>query len=446
MKYLIAFIVFSVLILFHEFGHFLVAKMNGVDVEEFSLGFGPRILSFERGGTRYSFKLLLFGGSCQMKGMYAEYDGEEEEGQTVVEERRVEEGSFESVSVGRRAAIIFAGPLFNFLLAFICAIIVISVVGYDPAEVMSVAEGSPAAESGLQAGDTITHFMNYDVTIGRDVDAWFIFHDLNPGEEVTLRYRRDGEEREARFTPEVLTRYMLGMTYSLDDATAVISAVQEGSPLANIDVEPGDVITGINGETITTAKSLNEYFEAHPMDGSEVTLTYLHEGLSYEKTLTPVERKNAVLGFSYNLGREKTSALGVLKYSANEIVYWIKTVLRSLGSLFTGRFGVNELSGPVGIVDVVGTTYEETKSEGALMALMNILNLVILLSANLGVMNLLPIPAIDGGRLLFLFVEGIMRKPLNKKLQAALQTVAVVLLMLLMVYVMYNDTTRLMAP
>ena len=119
MKWIIAFLIFSLLVLFHEFGHFLVAKMNGVVVEEFSLGFGPRLLSTVRGGTRYSLKLLLFGGSCQMKGMYEDYDEDEENAGP----REPEEGAFEAASIGRRAAIIFAGPFFNFLLAFICSII-----------------------------------------------------------------------------------------------------------------------------------------------------------------------------------------------------------------------------------------------------------------------------------------------------------------------------------
>ena len=118
--------------------------------------------------------------------------------------------------------------------------------------------------------------------------------------------------------------------------------------------------------------------------------------------------------------------------------------MRSVGALFTGRFSVNALSGPVGIVDMVGETYEETKDEGPLMTWMNMLNLIILLSANLGVMNLLPIPAIDGGRLLFLIIEAIRGKPLDEKLEMAAQTVAALLLMLLMFYVLYHDIATIL--
>ncbi len=445
MKWIIAFLIFSLLILFHEFGHFLVAKLNGVDVEEFSMGFGPRILTTVHNGTRYSLKLLLFGGSCQMKGMMdGYYDDEDDE--TSEAERVPEEGSFESVSVGRRAAIIFAGPLFNFILAFICAIIIIGVVGYDPAEVLSVAGNSAAESAGLSAGDTITSFMGERVDIARDVSTWFSLNDLNEGDTVTLTADHDGEKKNITYVPDVISRYMLGLTYNLDDVPATINAVSEGSPLDEAGVLAGDVITEINGSKIDGSKELNEYFDANPMDGSEVALTIKRGDEKIEKKIVPYENRSVNLGFSYNMGRVNTSAIGVLKYSVIEMRYWIGTVLKSLGALFTGRYGMDELSGPVGVVDIVGTTYEETKDEGPLITWMNMLNMIVLLSANLGVMNLLPIPALDGGRLVFLLIEGIMRRPVNKKVEGTLQMITVVLLMFLMVYVMYNDLTRLLMP
>lgn len=444
MKWIIAFLIFSLLILFHEFGHFLVAKMNGVEVEEFSMGFGPRILSTVYNGTRYSLKLLLFGGSCQMKGMLDEYYDDEEEEDT--EEKEPEEGSFQSVSVGRRAAIIFAGPLFNFILAFICSIIIIGVVGYDPAEVIGVTEGSEAEKAGIEPGDTITSFMGDRVDIGRDVSTWFALNDLDEGEAVTLTVRRDGEKKAITYVPDVISRYMMGMTYNLDDEQATINAVGEGSPLEKAQVRAGDIIIGINGTKISGSEELNRYFDEHPMDGSPVDLVLLRDGETIETAVTPHENRSVNLGFSYNLGRVNTTPIGVLKYSAIEMRYWIGTVLKSLGAIFTGRYGVDELSGPVGVVDIVGTTYEETKSEGPLITWMNMLNMIVLLSANLGVMNLLPIPAIDGGRLLFLLIEAVRRKPMNKKVEGTLQMITVVLLMFLMVYVMYNDLTRMLRP
>ncbi len=440
MKWLIAFLIFSLLILFHEFGHFIVAKLNGVEVEEFSMGFGPRLLSGKFRGTRYSLKLLLFGGSCQMKGMY---DLDEEEEDEDGPPKEPEKGSFQAASLGKRAAIIFAGPFFNFLLSFICAVIIISVIGYDPAKVVAVTEGSPAAEAGLKAGDEIVEFMGQRTVIGRDVDSWFTFNDLKEGELVTLKVKRDGQEQEIKYTPAKSYRYMMGISYMADENPCKLSTVSEGSPAYGAGLRTGDVITSIDGNEITSGRALNEYFQAHPMDGSKVEVGYTHDGNASTTSFTPYESSEIKLGFSYNLGREKTTPLGVLRYGISEIRYWIVTTLRSLAAMFTGRFSVNDLSGPVGIVDVVGTTYDAVKDEGPLMTWLNMLNMIVLLSANLGVINLLPIPALDGGRLLFFAVEAIRRKPLNKKVEMTVQLVAVALLALLAVYVLFNDITRI---
>ncbi|MCI1721544.1 MAG: RIP metalloprotease RseP [Lachnospiraceae bacterium] len=432
MKWIIAVLIFGLLIIFHEFGHFLLAKINGVDVEEFSVGFGPRIVSTVFHGTRYSLKILPFGGSCLMKGMLGD---EDEDG----EPAEPEPGSFNSVSIGKRAAIIAAGPIFNFILAFIFAVVIMSVVGYDPAEVISVESGSPAAEAGLETGDTITKFMGDTVEIGRDVSTWIALYTLKADDRITMTVRRGEQSVDLVFSPEITEQYRMGITYNTGSDQAEVSAVSEGSPLSDAGVKAGDVITSINGTAITTSDSLSTYLSEHPLTGDTVTITFVRDGLTYEKEVTPVMSQSVSLGFDCNLGRVGTDAPGVLKYSFIEVNYWIKTTVRSLGQLFTGRFSVNDLSGPVGIVDVVGTTYEQSKSEGALMTWMNMFNLIILLSANLGVMNLLPIPAIDGGRLLFLLIEAVRGKPMNRKVENAIQLVSMALLMLLMVYVMYHD-------
>ncbi len=435
MKWIIAILIFSLLVIFHEFGHFLFARLNGVEVEEFSLGFGPRLLSVKRGRTRYSLKLLLFGGSCRMKGMM-DFSEDGEEGGSP-------EGAFYSAPIGRRAAIIFAGPLFNFILAFICAVVVLSVVGYDPAEVIYVGEGSAAEAAGLRNGDLITKFMGGHVDIGRDVDNWFIFNDLTEDTEISLTYRRDGETHQVSFMPDVDVRYMLGITYNLDSPTAVVDEVSAGSPLEAAGVMPGDVIVSIDGTEVTTAESMHSYFTKHPLSDTPCTLVLSRGAEEYTTSVTPVSRESVSLGFACNLGRVNTSAPNVLKYGLIELRYWIGMTVRSVASLFTGRFSVNDLSGPVGVVDFVGTTYEETKDQGALMTWMNMLNLIILLSANLGVMNLLPIPALDGGRLLFMLLEAVRGKPVDRNVEAGVQMVAAVLLLILMVYVMYHDVTRL---
>ena len=148
-------------------------------------------------------------------------------------------------------------------------------------------------------------------------------------------------------------------------------------------------------------------------------------------------------GFVYNIYREKTNFLGVLRYSVTEVRYWISTTVESLAMLIKGQFTVNDLSGPVGIIEVIGDSYEEAKTGGAVMVSMQMLYWAILLSANLGVMNLLPIPALDGGRLVFLLIEAVRKKRLNPNVEGMIHFAGFMLLMLLMVFVMFNDFRRL---
>ena len=341
MSIVIALLVFSVIILFHEFGHFLLAKLNKITVVEFSLGMGPRLLSFEAGGTRYSWKLLPFGGSCMMLGE----DGEEEE-----------EGSFGSKSVWARMSVIAAGPIFNFLLAFIMALFIVGNIGYDVPVLLNVTEGMPAADAGLQAGDRIVKMNGKRIHLYREVQNYSMFHQ---GETVIFQYERDGELHEATVTPELTN---------------------------------GSYKYGIGGN------------------------------INY---------------------RQKTNVLETLEYSAYEVYYWIDTTVSSLGLLFKGGVQLDDMSGPVGVVDAIGTTYQESRDEGAFYVWMNLLNIAILLSANLGVMNLLPIPALDGGRLIFLIVEAIRRRRVEPELEAKIHFAGLMLLMLLMVVVMFNDVKKL---
>ena len=457
MRWILAILILGLLIFFHELGHFILALVNDVEVEEFSIGFGPRLVSFKPHKTRYSLKCFPFGGSCLMKGMFEDEeneDGENEDGNEAEDEDGNENrpenpsvglrGSFLKASLGQRAAILAAGPVFNFILAFAASVIIMSAIGYDPSEVLSVDEGSAAEEAGLQAGDLITEFNGHQIVIGRDVSSVMTYDEPEVGEAITLKVQRNGEELTLVFTPEVLAAYRMGFSYSPTEEAAEILFVTAGSPLAEAGAETGDTILAVNGESIASGEALQVYFQNHPLDGSALDITYHHGGRDITVQITPLMTEYMEIGFGYNLGREKTTALCVIKYSAYEVYYWIRSTVQSLKMLFTGALTVNDLSGPVGIVDMVGETYEETKSEGAFMTFLNLLNLIVLLSANLGVMNLLPIPAVDGGRLLFVLIEAIRGKPMKKGVETAVQLVAVMLLLILMLYVMYHDISRML--
>lgn len=425
---IIALLIFGLLVLIHEFGHFIVAKKNGVVVNEFSIGMGPRIFSrVAKSGTRYSVKILPLGGSCAML-------GEDEDNE--------EEGSFNSKSIWARMAIIFAGPFFNFILAFVLALVVIGFVGADISYVTSVDENSPAYEAGLRTGDRITNYNGAHATLGREI---YLEDYVNPldGSEISISFVRDGEEKTIRYTPDTEKKYMVGMNYTASDAQAEITKVNNGSAMDEAGVQSGDVVTEIDGTKITTGKQMSEYIVAHPFGDKDVNMTVKRNGKEIDVVIKPQMTEIADSGFTYNLGREKQSFGGVIKYSVTEVRYEIVSVLKSLKMLVTGKVSANEVSGPVGIVDVIGDTYTSAKSEGVAMTILTLLNLAIMLSANLGVMNLLPIPALDGGRLFLYLIEIVTRRTIPKEKEGMIHFIGFILLMALMVFLVFNDIRKL---
>lgn len=415
------------IVIFHELGHFLLAKRNGIAVTEFSLGMGPRLFSKVVGETRYSLKLFPIGGSCMMVGEDDDDDSQ---------------GSFNRASVWARISVVAAGPIFNFILAFIFAMIITSVIGYDPSTVLQVEEGSPAQKAGLQEGDVITEFQGRHISIGRDLELYMTLHGLQD-ENVTLTYERDEEEHEISYTADSQTSYLLGFYYNITEGEPEVTQVMLDGSMMEAGVQAGDIIREINGVKISTGQDIQDYIAANPLDGSEITLGIERNGDIRQISVTPKMTKQVDSGFVYNLYREKTNFPGVIKYSAVEVRYWITSTIESLVMLVKGQFTVNDLSGPVGIINVIGDSYEEAKTEGTVMVWMQMLYWAILLSANLGVMNLLPIPALDGGRLVFLIIEAIRRKKINPNVEGMIHFAGFVLLMVLMVFVMFNDIRRI---
>lgn len=342
LRIILALIIFSMIILFHELGHFLLAKHNDVKVNEFCLGLGPTIFGVQKGETKYSLKLFPFGGACMM-------EGEDEES--------ADDRSFNNKSVLQRASIVAAGPIFNFIMAFAFSLIIVGAAGFDKPVLSGVMKGYPAQEAGMRQGDEIVKLGNKRIHLYREVSIYTFFH---ANEAVKVTYRRDGKDYEAVLTPK-------------------------------LDEESGRKLFGLQGSP----------------------------------------------------ARTKGNVLETLRYSAYEVNYWIWSTVESLKQLVTGRISINNLSGPVGIVKTIGDTYTQAKSEGTFLVLLNMLNICILLSANLGVMNLLPIPALDGGRLVFLLLEGIRRKRFDPNKEGVLNFVFLVALMVLMVVIMFNDIRKI---
>lgn len=423
---LVAIIIFSVIVVFHELGHFLLAKKNGIEVTEFSLGMGPRLLSTVKGNTRYSLKLFPIGGSCMMVGEDGEEDGP---------------GSFGHASVWGRISVVAAGPIFNFILAFVFALVITSVMGYDPPKVLSVEDNSPAEEAGLQVGDIITSFQGKPISIGRDISLYESLYGMQQ-DQIKMTVKRDGKKIDLNFKAASEKKYMLGFSYVPDGEPEITEVFVDGA-MMKAGVLAGDVITAVDGTKVSTGEELQTYLGEHPLGENAVTITVSRDGKEKEFTVQPTVRTQVSTGFVYNLYREKTNFFGVLKYSAVEVRYWISSTIDSLGLLIKGTFRVNDLSGPVGIVDAIGSSVEEAKSEGTVVMWMQMFYWAILLSANLGVMNLLPLPALDGGRLVFLLIEAVTKKKVNPNIEGMIHFAGFVLLMALMVFVFMNDIKRL---
>ena len=257
---------------------------------------------------------------------------------------------------------------------------------------------------------------------------------------MTVTVDRNGEELTFTFMPDVDVDIFWGFNRSDADSMKVESLI-EGMPLEEAGLQPGDVITSVDGVLTPDGAAYAEFLEENlfqtdrwrsPMIGTAQNIPWRSRHREYR---TPG------LGFSYNTGYTEAQGFEVLKYAALDVKYMIRTTLLSLKELVTGGLGMDDLSGPVGVVDAIGTAYEETTRD--LVLWMNLLNMAVLLSANLGVMNLLPLPALDGGRLVFLLLEAVRRRPVNREVEGMVHFAGLMLLMVLMVVVMYNDILKI---
>lgn len=343
MGIVLAILLFSLIIIIHELGHFSLAKANKIRVDEFSLGLGPTLFGKVIGGTKFSLKLLPFGGACMM----GEDDADD-----------MSEGSFNSKSVWARMSVIVAGPLFNLILGWLLCMIMVGWIGYAAPVITEVRDGYAAKEQGIQSGDVITEVNGEKVHLWDEVSL----HNLTnqKGEATEITYLRDGKETTVTLTPRQL----------------------DGDP--------------------------------YPM-----------------------------LGFNGPSERTQTGIIGAVKYGAYTLKYWVDYTFECLKMLVTGQVGIQQMSGPVGIVTVVDDAYKNSLPGGIEVVILNLMNICILITANLGIMNLLPIPALDGGRLAFLIVEAVRGKRIPPEKEGMVHFAGFALLMVLMVVVMYNDIVRI---
>lgn len=446
---IIGIVLLSILIVFHEFGHFIVAKRNGIAVPEFSLGMGPKLFSFKKGETLFTVRLLLIGGACQML-------GEDE----VLEDER----SFNSKGPWARFATIFAGPFFNFILAFVFAVLMVALIGYDPIRIQGVYKDSAAtaivinndAENGelagktvsLMRGDIITSYDGRHYSLCRDFLTNFIVTDGMDATPVEISFERDGKEYTGIITPKLDERYLCGFTYSPSEEPMKVDSVSNDGAFLAAGIKADDVILKINGNEIASGMDFQNYIEEHPFGKDPVIMTIDHKGTVRDVTVQPLyqvkftspQYADNSLGIALNFNdRNDANALEVIKYAFLEVKYSIKSTFKSLGWLITGKLSKNDVGGPVRIVAEIDNVVEETKDEGIFWTFINIVSWLILLSANLGIMNLLPIPALDGGRLIFIIIELVRGKPIPREKEGIIHGIGLVLLLALMIFIFFND-------
>lgn len=325
-------LVFLLVVMLHEFGHFSIAKLSGIKVNEFSIGMGPKIYQKQKGETFYSLRALPVGGYVAMEGE---------------EENSYDPRAFNNVSIVKRMAVVLAGAFMNFVLAFIAFTLIFSIVGYGSSEIEKVISNSPADKAGIQSGDLIIKINENKVKDIYDINSII---SKNQKEEMNFQINREGNILNVKIKPEYSVEnqmYLIGITSKLDH-----------------------------------------------------------------------------------------SILKSISLGANRTLEMSKLILKSIKMMFSGSFKMEYLSGPVGVVQLIGSE----SSKGFL----NFLQILGLISVNLGVFNLLPIPALDGGKFLFLLIEALRGKPIDEKIEQGLSLIGISLLFSLMIYVtIFNDIGRL---
>ena len=428
MTTLLAFLfVLGVLIFVHELGHFLVARHHGVRVLTFSLGFGPKILQTKRGDTVYCVSAIPLGGYVKMAG------------ENVDDKREGREDEFLSKTKWQRFQILIAGPAMNVVLAVVVMAVVLTqgalvpLYQEGPPVIGSVAEDSPAAAAGILPGDLVLSVA------GRPVDTWeelMFAVGSRTDREVEVALRRDGGALAVTVTPVGQTDYNVGdIGVGPAIAPQVMGWSSQTSAAREAGIEIGDAIEAVDGRRVTQ-QSLIDAINASA--GAPLTLQVRREGVSREITLAAEPVGDAwMIGISlspYEVRVVEPGLFGALALSVEQNIEWSQLIFRTLWGLITRETPASQLVGPVGIAQLSG--------DAAQSGWVTLFRLMAMISLNLGILNLLPIPILDGGHITVLAMEGVARRDFSVRLKERMLLAGFVVLMTLMVTVIYNDLTR----
>ncbi|MGH2317492.1 RIP metalloprotease RseP [uncultured Planococcus sp.] len=408
-------IIFGALVFFHEFGHFLFAKRAGILVREFAIGMGPKILGITKGETLYTLRLLPIGGYVRMAG---------EDMDTI------------QLQAGHRIGVLLNKE------GQAKKIIMNQKHVYPEILFLEVEEADLEKELWIKGYDEDEKLVRIDVARDAVVEE-------NGRETILAPYDRQFDSKTVgkrfmtifagplfNFILAFLIFTALGMMQGIPTFEPVITEVTEESPAAEAGMQNGDLVTEIEGNSIGTWDELVESVQNNAGNPLEFEVERNGEALNF--TITPEISEQSpeqigVIGVLYQSPVEK-DFLGSFVYGAEQTVFWFKEIFRLLGMLVTGQFTIDALSGPVGIY--------KTTEEVAKYGFFTLMSWAGMLSINLGIMNLLPLPALDGGRLMFFILEAVRGKPVDRQKEGMVHFVGIMLLMLLMIVVTWNDIQK----
>ena len=440
---LIGLIGLGLVVFVHELGHLLAAKSMGVTVEAFSVGWGRKIWSVTRGGTEYRISWLPLGGYCKMQGEHALLRAWQDRSSTI----NVEKGDFHAARPWQRILVLSAGPMVNFFFAVV-VLAFIAMIGYStytfPNRIVLASDylpdtEAPAAAAGLRTGDHITTIDGREISSFRDLQ---ISISRSAQRSLEITYQRNGETGSTTIVPALDLDTGAGRIGVFPWVDPVVASVSPGSPAEIAGIARGDRITAVAGVPVDHTIALED--EMRRVRRSTIALTTERDGIQQEQTIVPgeTEQGNLYLGITWKTLEVRSPAYGPVTGLAEGLRQSVQTLVltvRGIGLLFSGVDLNQALMGPARITDRVGEVASEGFRSGIGTGLLSFFNFLSLISITLFFMNLLPIPALDGGQIVLTLFEILTRRPLHPRLVYRYQVIGNVIILGLLFFAVFND-------
>jgi regulator of sigma E protease len=427
--FIVAFLfVLGVLVFVHEFGHYAVAKLFKVRVDVFSLGFGKRLIGFRRGDTDYRISLLPLGGYVKMAG------------ENPMETRTGDPGEFMSHPRWQRFLIAIAGPMMNILFAFVVLAGLYTfhheylASAKNPVDVVSIQPGSPAEKAGLHVGDRIVRVQHID---NPDWEEFLIRVSINPDQALPLKVLRGSQLLDLTLVPATSNGNNREGEAGLDPPQ-VVGMIEPGLPADKAHLQPGDVLLSVNGKPIRALEDLLRVLQAAKGDPVQLTLARDRKELTVpiagELVGSPdTPEKRYRIGVSV-MEVDRLPFPIAVKAAFQECKNKTGLIFELVGKLLRAKNSIKQMSGPIGIMQISG--------EAARLGLPTLLQFMALISLNLAIFNLLPIPILDGGLMLMLLIEAVMRRDIKQEVKERVYQAAFVFLVIFAAVVIFNDVSK----